>query len=299
MFAPLSVLWELPFVGGKGKASCVISIDLRELMLQARCIHAYICDLCVRANVLFSSACRCLVTSVGRGDPHKKKKRGSRAVRQVVRREWTLLHVDPDNKAVSVMQQVSSAVIIREAGHTHTSAEGSRAVGGTEHGSVKLHVILMAIMSANESTPVNFTARSISDQLTWLSSAAAVLLTGDCVQWLMFTAWQHLTPRHPAQFSKYMRVGFRFEVQLDTEFSSWRCSNTLNQSSCIVFLNDLCFRVGCPVPLDCCSVWECCPHVSLFGNAAPQERSNTQMISSHISNISPCPRPHPPPGCIL
>ena len=206
MFAPLSVLWELPFVGGKGKASCVISIDLRELMLQARCIHAYICDLCVRANVLFSSACRCLVTSVGRGDPHKKKKRGSRAVRQVVRREWTLLHVDPDNKAVSVVQQVSSAVIIREAGHTHTSAEGSRAVGGTEHGSVKLHVILMAIMSANESTPVNFTARSISDQLTWLSSAAAVLLTGDCVQWLMFTAWQHLTPRHPAQFSKYIQI---------------------------------------------------------------------------------------------
>ena len=206
MFAPLSVLWELPFVGGKGKASCVISIDLRELMLQARCIHAYICDLCVRANALFSSACRCLVTSVGRGDPHKKKKRGSRAVRQVARREWTLLHVDPDNKAVSVMQQVSSAVIIREAGHTHTSAEGSRAVGGTEHGSVKLHVILMAIMSANESTPVNFTARSISDQLTWLSSAAAVLLTGDCVQWLMFTAWQHLTPRHPAQFSKYIQI---------------------------------------------------------------------------------------------
>ena len=140
------------------------------------------------------------------GVTHTKKKRGSQAVRQVARREWTLLHVDPDNKAVSVMQQVSSAVIIREAGHTHTSAEGSRAVGGTEHGSVKLHVILMAIMSANESTPVNFTARSISDQLTWLSSAAAVLLTGDCVQWLMFTAWQHLTPRHPAQFSKYIQI---------------------------------------------------------------------------------------------
>lgn len=74
---------------------------------------------------VFSSACRRPVASLGQMTD-KKEGCGPSARLQCVNEHP--LHVDSDNKAVSFMQQVSSAAIIREAGHTHicthTSAAG-------------------------------------------------------------------------------------------------------------------------------------------------------------------------------
>lgn len=105
---------------------------------------------------------------------------------------------DSDNKAVSFIRQV----IISQAGHTHTHMQRVKDTGRTEHSSVKLHVILIAITSAHESTRLT----SQHDQLLISSCDSALLLLPcklfDCVSnesvFCAATTFflSHLTPLH-------------------------------------------------------------------------------------------------------
>lgn len=111
-----------------------------------------VCE-CVRAGVL-SRPLR--VMPVDRPPPQKEVC-GTFASLRSMNEQSSLPNVDSDNKAVSFIQQVSSVVIIGARGslthpHSHTFTKRVKGTGRTEHSSVKLHVILLAIMSATRST---------------------------------------------------------------------------------------------------------------------------------------------------
>lgn len=86
----------------------------------------------------------------------------------------SLPSVDFHNKAVSFIQQVGLAVISSQTSHTHTHSHtlGVKGTFRTEHSSVKLHVILIAVMSAHESTRLT----SQHDQFLISSCDSSLLL---------------------------------------------------------------------------------------------------------------------------
>lgn len=164
---------------GKGRASCVISIDLWELMLQAKCIYAA----SVMCVCVWMRACRRVFIGIscyvsGRM-AHEKRSAG-----RLPACEWAWMsrahNKDSDNKAVSFVQQVSSAVIISRAGHTHTHTQGQ---GHWQDWAQRREITCHT--NSNHVSPqehtLNFTARSITDQVMWLRSAPAVVLTDDCM----------------------------------------------------------------------------------------------------------------------
>lgn len=138
-------------------------------MLQAECIYAtYVC-VCMGAwRRVFIGNIRVLCQRTD--DPHKEVC-GPFARLESMNEQNSLPSVDSENnKAVSLIQQVSSTVIMSQGGHTR--AERVKVTGRSEHSSVKLHVTLIAIMSAHKSARLT----SQNDQLLISSCDVAPLM---------------------------------------------------------------------------------------------------------------------------